>query len=284
MSIRMIQERLDAYQCRSEQEEENALREITQEVALAALSRTDFFKAAAFQGGTCLRIFYSLNRFSEDLDFILQHPNRKFSLEPYLKNLALEFKAYGYQLEVQDRTKADQTVQKAFLKDDSIGRVLSFHHLQGRTNLRKIKVKFEIDTNPPSGSHFESKFHDFPFPFSATLQDPPSLFSGKLHALLCRNYSKGRDWYDFLWYTSRKIKINFPFLKSALAQIGPWQEKTVDVNLEWIAKQLEIKIKEASWPKLHEELARFLKPEEQKTLQIWTPDFFLTQVKKLTDV
>ena len=98
MSIKLIQKRLNSYQCTSEIEEEQAIREITQEVALAALGRTDFFKHAAFQGGACLRIFHGLNRFSEDMDFILRYSYPNFELKPHLQAMADELAAYGYQL------------------------------------------------------------------------------------------------------------------------------------------------------------------------------------------
>ena len=114
MSTKIIQDRLDSYQCSTAIEEEQALREITQEVALAALGRTDFFKYAAFQGGTCLRIFYGTNRFSEDFDFLLKEPDQNFNLDTYLKSLSIELQAYGYKLETTDRSKADSTVKKAF--------------------------------------------------------------------------------------------------------------------------------------------------------------------------
>ena len=124
MSVRMIQGRLDSYGCRSTLEEEQALREITQEIVLAGLGRTDFFQKAAFQGGACLRIFRGLNRFSEDLDFALQAPDATFVLPPYLDALAKELTAYGYGLEIDDRSKVDQAVRMAFLKDDSVGKLL----------------------------------------------------------------------------------------------------------------------------------------------------------------
>ena len=111
MSVQMIQDRLDSYGCRSTLEEEQALREITQEIVLAALGRTDFFQKAAFQGGTCLRIFHSMNRFSEDLDFALQTPTASFGLKPYLDALGKELSAYGYGLEMDDRSKAEQAVR-----------------------------------------------------------------------------------------------------------------------------------------------------------------------------
>ncbi len=208
MSIKIIQDRLDSYHCKTALEEELALREITQEVALAALARTDFFMFAAFQGGTCLRIFYGTNRFSEDFDFILKEPDKSFDLQPYLKGLLDELLAYGSELELTDRSKAKMAVKKAFLKDASIGKLLQLNHLRANRSRRKIRIKLEIDTNPPAGSNYEMKYLDFPFVSSVTVQDLPSLFAGKLHALLCREYAKGRDWYDFIWYTSRGAEIN----------------------------------------------------------------------------
>jgi predicted nucleotidyltransferase component of viral defense system len=208
-------------------EEEQAIREITQEVALAALGRTDFFKHAVFQGGTCLRIFYGLNRFSEDMDFILKEPDRSFELKPHVHALTDELTAYGYNIEVADRSKMDVTVRKAFLKDDSIGKVLQLNYGSQTGLLRKIRIKFEVDTNPPSGSELEIKYHDFPFVSSVVVQDKPSLFAGKVHALLCRNYIKGRDWYDFLWYTSQGVEINYQFLSSALNQQGTWRGQII---------------------------------------------------------
>lgn len=283
MDVKIIQERVDSYKCRSRQEEENALREITQEIALAALSRTDFFKKAAFQGGTALRIFYSLDRFSEDLDFILKKPDTNFCLEPYLKPLTTEFNTYGYQMEAVDRSKTEQTVKKCFLKDDSLGKILSLQHLKGGAIKKKIRIKLEIDTNPPSGSNFENKFLDFPFAFAVTMQDTPSLFAGKSHALLCREYNKGRDWYDFLWYISRKTAINFTFLSSALNQVGPWAGKNLQIDKTWYCREIEKKIVSINWKETKEELSRFLKPEALDTLKIWDKEFFLDRLTKFKE-
>ncbi len=281
MSIKIIQERLHSYRCRSQQEEENAIREITQEVALAALSRTDFFVKAAFQGGTCLRIFYSLDRFSEDLDFILKKPDINFQLEPYLKPLAVELNAYGYCIEITDRSKTEQAVKKCFLKDNSLGKILSLQYLKAPANKRKIKIKFEVDTNPPMGSVFENKFMDFPFAFAVTAQDAPSLFAGKSHALLCRKYEKGRDWYDFIWYVSRKVSINFVFLSNALNQVGQWAGKSIQADKAWYHKEMKKKIISVDWEKIKEELSRFLKPEALDTLKVWNEEFFLDRLKKV---
>jgi len=281
MSVKIIQDRLSIYQVTSEQDEENALKEITQEVALGALSRSDFFKVAAFQGGTCLRVFYGLDRFSEDLDFILLNPERQFSLEPYLKQMRLEFATYGYKLEVQDRSSTEEAVKKAFLKADSMGKVLNLKHLKENRSSRKLQIKLEVDSNPPAKSRFETKFHDFPFPFAVTIQDLSSLFAGKCHALLCREYEKGRDWYDFIWYASRKTPINFAFLSSALDQQGPWKGKNVKADLPWFLAEMKKKIHSLNWNHVKKELSRFLKPTQLQSLQIWSADFFLDRLKKL---
>ncbi|MDD3375036.1 MAG: nucleotidyl transferase AbiEii/AbiGii toxin family protein [Candidatus Omnitrophica bacterium] len=284
MSIKIIQKRLESYRCRSAQEEDHALREITQEVALAALARSDFYQTASFQGGTCLRIFYGLNRFSEDLDFILKETNGAFSFEKYLKNLSIEFQAYGYQVEIVDRSKAETTVKKAFIKDDSLGKVLQLQHLKTDRSMSKIRIKIEVDTNPPQGSFFENKFLDFPFVCALTTQDIPSLFAGKIHALLCREYVKGRDWYDFLWYVSYRATINLKFLEAALEQIGPWAGQNVKIDDQWCCAQLSEKILSIDWQAARNDVARFIKPAELASLDLWNVDLFLDRVKKLGDV
>lgn len=281
MSIKLIQERLNSYNCKSELEEEHAIREITQEVALAALSRTDFFKYGVFQGGTCLRIFYGLNRFSEDLDFILKEPNSSFKLQPHLQSLSEELQAYGYNVDITDRSKTDINVRKAFIKDDSIGKVLQLNHAGKKGTFRKIRIKLEVDTNPPSGSQTEIKYLDFPFVSSVTVQDKPSLFAGKVHALLCREYIKGRDWYDFLWYTSQGIKINYRFLASALKQQGPWKGQDIDINLEWCITELEKAIKSLDWKTTAEDVRRFVRVAEQPSVDLWSKELFLAQLERL---
>ena len=278
MNVKIIQEKLKEYQCRSSQEEELALREITQEVALSALFRTDFFKNAAFQGGTALRIFYGVNRFSEDLDFILKENNSNFSFDKYLKNLSLEFEAYGYKLEVTDRSNAGDIVKKAFLKDDSLGKILNLEYLKVNRSMKKIKIKLEVDTNPPQGSLFENKFLDFPFTFPVTMQDLPSLFAGKIHALLCREYVKGRDWYDFIWYMSKRAQINFEFLASALHQQGQWKGQAFIVDIDWCVDSLKEKVKTLAIEKVKNDIYRFVKPIEIKSIELWSNEMFLDRI------
>jgi predicted nucleotidyltransferase component of viral defense system len=281
MSVRMIQDRLEGYGCQSALEEEQALREITQEIALAALGRTDFFQKAGFQGGTCLRVFYGLHRFSEDLDFALQQPQPTFKLKPYLDQVAKEVKAYGYELELDDRSNAARAVRIAFRKDDSLGHLLRLNHPSAGGRLRKIRIRLEVDTNPPAGAAVETKYLDFPFPSAICVFDPPSLFAGKLHALLCREYLKGRDWFDFIWYTARRTPINYALLAAALRQMGPWKDQRLRVDRAWCVATLRTKIESTDWRQAREDVRRFVQRDELPSLDLWGKEFFLAQAEKL---
>ncbi|MCK5084019.1 MAG: nucleotidyl transferase AbiEii/AbiGii toxin family protein [Candidatus Omnitrophica bacterium] len=283
MSIPIIQQRLNFYQCQSAQEEEHALREITQEVALAALSRTEFFKHAVFHGGTSLRILYGLNRFSEDLDFMLRAPDLKFNLDMYLRGVVHEFEAYGYSIEIVDRSKAENPIKKAFLKDDSLGKVLQLGHILADKSMCKIRIKVEVDSNPPSGSGYENKFLDFPYVFSMTVQDLESLFAGKIHAFLCREYTKGRDWYNFIWYAGSCALINFDFLAEALKQNGPWKGQQIKVDLEWCADALAKKIQQLDWDDAKRDVGRFIKPNELPSVELWGKELFLDRLKNYVE-
>ena len=281
MSVEIVQERLTAYACKSTLEEEQALREITQEIILAGLGRTDFFGRAAFQGGTCLRIFHSLNRFSEDMDFALEAADPTFRLSPYLERVREEVADYGYELEIDDRSKAGATVRQAFLKDDSVGRLLSLQYRPRSGPMRKLRIKLEVDTNPPLGASYEMPVMDYPFPSAVRVFDLPSLFAGKLHALLCRSYLKGRDWYDFIWYTARRTPINHDLLSAALDQQGPWKDQVPETDNAWCIAQLRAVIAKADWMQARRDMQRFVKPHELPSLELWTRGYFLQQCDKL---
>lgn len=281
MSVQVIQERLAAYGCKSTIEEEHALREITQDVVLAGLGRTDFFGRAGFQGGTCLRIFHSLNRFSEDMDFALCEADQTFTLLPYIEQVRLELDAYGYRLEIDDRSKAGQTVRQAFVKDDSIGRLLHLDYRPRTGPMRKLRIKLEVDTNPPDGASYEMPVLDYPFPSAVRVHDLPSLFAGKIHALLCRNYLKGRDWYDFIWYTARNTPINHDLLCSALDQQGPWRGQRPETDNAWCVEQLSAAIESLDCRQAQRDVQRFVKPHELPSLELWTREYFLSQCRKL---
>lgn len=282
MSVEIIQERLAAYACRSALEEEQALREITQEVILAGLGRTDLFGRAGFQGGTCLRIFHSLSRFSEDMDFALDAPNPAFQLAPYLDRMRHELAVYGYELEIDDRSRAGAAVRQAFVKDDSVGRLLSLRYRPRAGPMRKLRIKLELDTNPPSGASYEMPVLDFPFPAAVRIFDLPSLFAGKLHALLCRNYLKGRDWYDFTWYTARRTAINHELLSAALDQQGPWRGRTPKTDNAWCIDQLRAVVEDVDWKQARRDVQRFVKPHELSSLELWTREFFLERCARLS--
>jgi predicted nucleotidyltransferase component of viral defense system len=283
MSVEIIQERLNAYRCATEIEEEQALREISQEIVLAALGRTDFFHFAGFHGGTCLRIFHSLNRFSEDLDFALRAPDPAFLLAPYLEQIREEMDSFGYRLEIDDRSQLDQAVRKAFLKDDSLGTFLRLDYRPRTGPLRKLRIKVEVDTNPPAGATYRMPTLDYPFPSAVRVFDLPSLFAGKVHALLCRNYLKGRDWYDFIWYTARGTPINHALLSAALRQQGPWKGGHQTTDAAWCARELRALIERTDFRRAREDVRRFVKPRELPSLDLWTRDFFVQQCRKWED-
>ncbi|HVY52966.1 MAG TPA: nucleotidyl transferase AbiEii/AbiGii toxin family protein [Gammaproteobacteria bacterium] len=276
MSVAIVQQKLLSYKCQTVEEQENALKEIAQEIALMALSRSGFFRIAAFQGGTCLRILYGLERFSEDLDFVLVTPDANFKWGPYIKTMAEEFQAYGYTLEITDKSTVDKIAKNAFIKADSKGGLLIIKDL--RTNRAKLQIKLEIDVNPPAGSIEELKFLDFPLPYSIRTQDLPSLFASKSYALLCRAYIKGRDWFDFLWYVSRKVNINFNLLKNAINQAGPWKNNNISVDKAWFLQELKNKIISMDWEDAKKDVARFLRPRELAALEVWSSAFFISRV------
>jgi predicted nucleotidyltransferase component of viral defense system len=280
MSVQLIQQRLNSYSVHTQMEEEHAVREITQEVVLVALGRTDFFQKAAFHGGTCLRIFHGLNRFSEDLDFALKVPDPSFVLEPYLKSVCDELSAFGYAFEIQSRANSGTAVQKAFLKDDSIGQLLTLDYRPAAGPMRKIRVKLEVDTRPPDGAEFEISYQDFPFVSSVTTYDLPSLFAGKLHALICREYVKGRDWYDFVWYTAMRVSPNYTLLASALEQTGH-RKDAAPLDRTGCIDMLEEKINSIDWKQARSDVERFVKPNELPSLELWSREFFLSRSRKL---
>ena len=209
------------------------------------------------------------------------YSNKNFSLQPHIQAVSDELDAYGYGIEIMDRSRADIAVRKVFLKDDSLGKVLQLQYVDKSGPPKKIRIKLEVDANPPSGSGMEIKYVDFPFVSSVVVQDKPSLFAGKIHALLCREYVKGRDWYDFLWYTSQDIGINYEFLSSALRQQGPWQDEDIHVDLKWCLEHLEEKISSIDWAEAREDVRRFIKVSEQPSLELWSKELFLSQLRKI---
>src|SRR3990167_5956563 len=282
MAAHIIDARLEAYTCNTVDDEAHALKEILQEIALYGLSSANFFDQAIFHGGSALRILYGLPRFSEDLDFLLKNPNPHFKWEPYVDAIIATCKQYGVHPEVTDKSRANNTIKKMFLKDNSIGKIidLSFaHHPE-----KKLSIKFEIDTNPPLGSNLDIKFLEFPLDYSIVAQDLGSSFAGKCHALLCREYIKGRDWYDFTWYVAKKITPNFIFLTHALYQQGPWANQKTIVTPTWFIEVMQQKINSIDWRKAARDVAPFLNNQDKQTLNLWGIDFFMNKLHKLKNI
>ena len=283
-SIELLQRRLDEYSCEGEEEEQNAIREILQEMILAGLARTDFFTKAAFHGGTQLRIFEGIRRYSEDLDFALLAPDRTFALKPYLDKVAAELESVGVALEVKDKSKAESTIKKGFLKNDSLVRLLELRYA-GRKGMlgmpAKTLIKLEIDTNPPGGANYLAKTLLFPYPASVRCFDRESSFSGKVHALLCRTYVKGRDWFDLVWYASVRAKVNHALLTAAIDQQGDWAGKHQLTSDAWVYEKLREVIAHMDWDAAREDVRRFVYASDRPSLDLWGRDFFLSLVDRI---
>jgi len=281
--IELIKKRLAEYNVSNPVEEENALKEIVQEIMLFALWRADFFEVAAFQGGTSLRILHGLPRFSEDIDFILLEPNPAFSWQPYLEKLTETCNEFGIQPEALDKKNMDRNVKSALIKDSSIANQLNLSFVNNKSG-QKLKIKLEIDCNPPAGSGFDYTYLDFPVDFEVGHQDMSSNFSLKTHALLCRPYLKGRDWYDFNWYIAQGVTPNFLLLQNALIQYGPWKGESFNVDREWLFTALSEKISSVNWNDAAADVERFLKPVEQKSLKLWSKRFYMNKLDKLDEL
>lgn len=281
MLARILSARLATYAPANAIEQENGLQEILQHYVLAGLSRAGMFHEAVFQGGTCLRILYGMNRFSEDLDFMLKHPNPAFDWSHYLDLVRKDCAQEGITLEVQDKSRAGVAVQKAFLKNDSIGKILLLDLPFERQPSRKIRIRLEIDINPPAGSAFVTRFITFPVTAPVTTQTLESGFALKLHALLCRPFIKGRDWYDFIWYSARDVRPDLVLLENALQQYGPWHGKRIKVDLAWLQKQMSQVIAGMDWVAVRNDVQRFLPTSEQEGLRAWGTELYMQQLERV---
>ena len=279
---KIIQQQLDRYAAKDGNEEEHALKEIIQELALYALWRADFFQVAAFQGGTSLRILYGLSRFSEDLDFVLKEPEPNFDWTAYLKQLLLVFEEYGIEAEALPKGSLDKPMRMAVIKDSSVVNQLNLSFYSAPAG-KKLKIKLEIDVNPPAGSGFDFSYLEFPTDYEVCHQDLSSNFALKIHALLCRGFIKGRDWYDFNWYIKQGVSPNLCLLKNALLQAGPWKgQGDLAVDNDWLKGALQKKIDSIDWLKAANDVAPFLNALEQPSLSLWSARLFSQKLSKLT--
>jgi len=229
-----IKQWIESYEPKNIQETEQALREIMQEIALAGLYRANFFKHAAFYGGTALRIFHGLNRFSEDLDFSLLKKNPDFELDSYFNTVIEEFEALGIHVTLKQKLKSfTSNVDSAFLKSDTLWSELVFENTIPQIKLStkpNIKIKVEVDTDPSQNFESENQLLIRPFSFYVNCFTLPNLFAGKMHALLFRKWKnrvKGRDWYDMDWYIKKGVELNLPHLCQRAIESGDWKDNSM---------------------------------------------------------
>ncbi len=280
----MIKEWIATYKPANEDETLSALREIMQEIALAGLSRTDFFKTAAFYGGTALRIFYGLNRYSEDLDFSLLQKNENFSLAPYFLSIQKEFESLGLKVSLRNKLKTKKTaIESAFLKTETLWEELVLEDIVAQIGIRSnknIKIKIEVDRNPPQGFNTEEKLMLRPFSFYVKCFDQPSLFAGKMHALLFRKWKnrvKGRDWYDWEWFVRKGVPLNLSHFLQRARDTGDWTKKSI--SKKQFLQLLTEKINTASFANIKADVRPFIK--DAKQLDIWSKQYFLDLVALL---
>ncbi len=224
----MIEQMLLQHEKATVEDRKNSIKEVVQEIVLCALSRADFFRSAAFYGGTALRLFYGLDRFSEDLDFSLEIPDPDFNLDVYLPAVEKELQSYGFHFQAESKNKAAASdIQSAFVKGGTREHMLLCYADEQLARSiggnERIKIKVEVDTTPPPYADFERKFRLLPIPYEVNLYDAPSLFAGKIHAVICRAWKsrvKGRDLYDYVFYMARRTPVNFRHLKARLMDSG----------------------------------------------------------------
>lgn len=273
-----VDQMLKRYNLSNNQDATLALREVMQEIALAGLYRGGFFEKAAFYGGTCLRIFENLPRFSEDLDFSLLQSDANFSFEPYFQTLHQEFAAFGFEVALSEKKKtSDSDITSAFLKNTS--RVYDLK-VTGR---KAIKIKFEVDTNPPLLFKTQERLLLQPYSFYVKCFALPDLFAGKMHALIYRRWSnrvKGRDWYDFEWYVRQGIPLNLAHFAERARQSGDLVQK--QLNAVDFQNLLHTRIESLDVNSALDDVQRFLRDTE--SLKLWSKDYFLqlSQLMKLT--
>ena len=266
---------LSRYQIATKDDLSNATHEVMQQITLAGLYRSGFFDRAAFYGGTCLRIFHGLQRFSEDMDFSLLQPDENFALENYFEPINSEFKALGKEIVISKKEKPNtKNIESAFLKENT-----EIYDLQFTTE-KRIKIKIEVDTQPPPDFSTEYKLLLLPFSFMTRCYSLPDLYAGKMHAFLFRNWQnrvKGRDWYDFEWYVRNNISLNLNHLQKRTEQISGLSEK--DFSLAIFKKMLKERIEKTNIEMVRNDVRPFLKNPQE--LEIWSTDYFLQLVEMM---
>ena len=244
----------------------NALYEVMQQVVLSGLYRGGFFKEAAFYGGTCLRIFHGLRRYSEDMDFSLLEKNPDFTLETYFPAIIEEARLLGRTVTITKKDKRTfGKVESAFLKDNT-----DVYNLTFQTE-KTLKIKIEVDTNPPLKFATEQKLLMLPFSFTTRCFTLPDLYAGKMHALTFRawkNRIKGRDWYDFEWYVRNRVALDFEHLRVRTKEFND-----IDLTKELFLELLKERISKADINAVKADVIPYI--IDKRELDIWSSDYFL---------
>lgn len=263
----IFDEMVEALSPSTPNERVNAKHEVMQQITLAGLGRSDFFNHAAFYGGTCLRIFHGLRRFSEDLDFTLTEKDADIHLEAYFPSIIEAFKLTGKDVTIKKKDKKTfGKVESAFLKEDTDAYDISFQ------TEKNVKVKIELDTCPPMGFGCEQRMLLKPFSFMMRCVTLPDLFAGKMHALVFRNWKtrvKGRDWYDFEWYVANKIPLDFSHLQTRILEFNG-----VRLTKEDFLVMLKNRLATTDVDLVKMDVLRFLRADPRE-LDIWSNDYFL---------
>ena len=283
----IIEQMLARHRSETLGDKKNSIKEVVQEIILCGLSRAGFFQTAAFYGGTALRIFHGLDRFSEDLDFSLMAPDPDFRLDPFLPALEKELGAYGFRFRAEAKAKGkDSDVLSAFLKGNTREHILLCYADEelaaSVVGSELIKVKFEVDTTPPPYAGFERQFRLLPIPYEINLYDMPSLFTGKLHAVICRawkNRVKGRDLYDYVFYLSGGTPVDLRHLNARLVDSG-FEQAREDMTLDEIKEILYRRFESIDYAQAKRDVLPFIR--DPASLDLWSREFFLSITEKLT--
>ncbi|MBB71144.1 MAG: hypothetical protein CMF50_01945 [Legionellales bacterium] len=281
-----IRAMLDNYQCQTDNDFENALKEIMQQVALVGLWRAKFFEHAAFYGGTALRILYQLDRYSEDLDFSLLTKDTGFNLASYLNAIESELEAFGFTTSVSMKEKSNQSaIQSAFLKANTLEHLIRIEApaeiLQRSHGRSLLKIKLEVDTTPPLEFSTEQVAVFQPIPFWVKSFTLPSLFAGKICAVLLRQWQKrvkGRDWYDFLWFIQRGVPVDLKHLEQRLRDYG-FYEADQSLGTDEVKQLLHARIDELDIELAKEDIIKFIRPPS--SIEAWSRALFHAATDRL---
>lgn len=269
----MIESMLKRFHILTDADRQQALREVMQEIALAGLYRAGFFEKAALYGGTCLRIFHGLPRYSEDLDFSLLNPTPDFRWQPYLEAIQTEFKAQGVEVSIREKIKSSKTtIESAFLKNETSVTVLEFSGV-------RVKIKLEVDTQPPLGFTTDESLLIEPFSFYVKCFSLPDLYAGKLHAVLYRQWThrvKGRDWYDLEWYIRNRVAVNLAHFNTRAIQSG---HLSIPVDAQGLSDSLGARIEATDFEQAKQDVARFLR--DPSALDIWSRPYFQQLIERM---